>query len=313
MNRLYLLALVALASACTRTAPEAPSPPLEVVDPPAEPPIAQPAVTLPPAPAPAVAPVAKDDLWAWELAQPAADGELSQKPTQPAGTCDLAWFSNRTQQQVWTSNHCLGTKEDLFFVAPDGRRVITLHPTVAGARWQEMPVVEVSNKGELAKTITAQLAFTGTGLEPLGGKLVWLHGIGDLPGPKPALTPDGDAVAFTRIDGQMMKVDFEGRLFRVDIVHAPAPRPAVVAAPSPAEPTREPAKPLPVPTGAPQDDQAARMKRIVAEQNCKQYGICNNTSSMGQDSPDNLVDNSRNSSVIGHDENQIPKRPLIKR
>ena len=324
MNRWLMLALVALALGCTRTSDEAPSAqPIEVAPPP-EAPIAIPP-EAPPAPkavtasapqAPAQAPKAAaapaDDPWRWDLEAPTAAGKLSQKSGSSSGTCELKWYSERTQQVVWTSKRCLGTRDDLVFVAPDGRRVLTLHPSVAGERWQQLPVAELSRVGEHVSDVTAEQAFSGNaGLAPTSGKLVWLHGVGDLPGPAPVLTPEGDAVAFTRIDGQMMKIDFDGHLFRVDITPPPPPEPPTpVAAAQPPEP-KAPPKVAPPPNGPTDDGQSAYMKRIIDAQNCKQYGRCKDTYSMGQDSADNQIDNGRNSSVIGKDQNQIPKpKPL---
>ncbi|MBS2031920.1 MAG: hypothetical protein JST54_28745 [Deltaproteobacteria bacterium] len=321
MKRWPILALLALAPGCTRSTSDAnANEPLPVVDLPPEPPSVIPSEPAPapkPIPAPALAVAAPTqapaaptaDAFRWEIEAPGAAGKLSQKPGSPPGTCELSWYSERTRQVVWTSKRCLGTRDDLFFVAPDGRRVLTLHPAVEGARWQELPVAELSRVGERVSEVTAEQAFSGnTGLAPTSGKLVWLHGVGDLPGPKPALTPEGEAVAFTRIDGQMMKIDFDGHLFRVDINPAPPPEPSMPeAADAPPEPEPQPKpQPKPAPAAPKKDDPNAYMKRIIEAQNCKQFGRCKDTYSMGADSPDNQIDNSRNSSVIGHDQNQIP-------
>ncbi|WP_143195770.1 hypothetical protein [Archangium sp. Cb G35] len=127
-------------------------------------------------------------------------------------TWSSPWDDRKT---VWKWDTCIATREQLKFVSPDGKRVLVIEPMPAslqaGARWQDVEVATLYEHGVRVKGAKAgALLRAPIEVREPTLRILWLKGHGGFPGAPPRYTSDGKTVELDMVDGQALRLGFEG-------------------------------------------------------------------------------------------------------
>ena len=146
---------------------------------------------------PSPARVVPPERLTWTTHATEARGTLSQQPGSSPDSCILQFLPDGASTPSWSSTHCIAERDNLRFVASNGRRVVVFHLRPPRNGWAASPLAELTASGELHTTLRSpRVALTEANVRAQGEHVVWLAGVDGIAGSAPALAADGSGVEF---------------------------------------------------------------------------------------------------------------------